>query len=183
MVRFMARAGLALLAAVGCSGVAAQADAPRFRYVAIFDYPEAHFPYAEGPGRVQVLIGHSQVSADEAKDSACSDVSRHLMSVRSQRGAIGGQTVLGAPYETGLKIAEAAVATCMAPDNGTTCQPPRFLATAAARMDGEVLYRAAGVACNGRSKAAAETAALASCNQARAKKGVTAPCRIMGQTR
>ena len=182
MIQHMVRMALALFAAGACAGAAAQAGAPPFRYVAIFDYPEAHFPYAEGPGRVTVLIGRSQTSAEDAKAAACADISRHLMTVKANRGAVGGDMVMGAPYATALKIAEAAVATCTSPDNGGACPSTRFLATAAARMDGEVGYRAAGAACSGQSAAAADKAALARCNEARQKKAVAAPCRIMGRS-
>lgn len=182
MSLYMPRVLLAMLATAACTGAAAQVGALPFRYAAIFDYPEAHFPYAEGPGRVTVLIGRSNVSADDAKASACADISRHLMTVRANRGARGWENVLGAPYETGLQIAESAAADCLSPANGIACSPPRFLATAAARAEGEVGYRAAGAACSGQS-AAAEKAALTRCNQARQKKGVVASCKSMGLVR
>ncbi len=171
------RAALASLVAASAYTVVHSGAPEPFRYVAIFDYPEAHFPYAVGPGRVTVLIGSSDVSADDAKGRACADVSRHLATVKANRGAPGWDSVMGAPYKSALEIAESTAAACTSPDNGIVCKAPHFLATAVAQADGEVSFRAAGVACNAQSAAAAERAALARCDQARQRKGVATPCK------
>jgi len=178
------RALLATLVLATSAQAAGQAQTPpAFRYVAILDYPAAHFPYADGPGRVTVLVGRSNASADDARAQACADMNRHLMTVKANRGAGGWESVMGAPYEAALKIAEDAVAACTSPDNGIACPSSRFLATAIAQEQGEVAFRAAGAACSGQSIAAAEKSALARCNQARQRKGVAAPCKTTGRSR